>query len=164
MFQIQKVTKQDFHDIIEQMEVFWGTESDELLFLHHVVFLYEFGNTSFVAKDDDDTIVAYVLGCLSQKEPGTAYCHIGAVRPEYRGQGVGAALFNHFVEYVRARGCTRLKTITPPDDVPSIRFLLRMGCVAQGKAEQGQVPTVKNYWALGVDRVVFFKNLARADA
>ncbi len=50
------------------------------------------------------------------------------VRPEDRGQGVGATLFGHILPWVRARGGRQLKIETQNINVGACRFYARMGC------------------------------------
>ena len=49
------------------------------------------------------------------------------VRPEQRGKGVGARLFQTAVEWAREKGCIRLKIETQNINVPACRFYARMG-------------------------------------
>ena len=50
------------------------------------------------------------------------------IRPEDRGQGVGAALFRHVVSRVQARGARQLKIETQNINVAACRFYAKMGC------------------------------------
>jgi len=61
------------------------------------------------------------------------------VRPEYRGQGVGAALFAAAAAWARARGCRELKIETQNVNVPACRFYARQGSVLR-TIRQGAYP------------------------
>ena len=50
------------------------------------------------------------------------------VRPEDRGRGVGASLFQRVLPWVRARGGRQLKIETQNINVEACRFYARMGC------------------------------------
>jgi len=50
------------------------------------------------------------------------------VKPEYRGQGVGAALFRHVLSWARARGVRQLKIETQNINLAACRFYAKMGC------------------------------------
>lgn len=50
------------------------------------------------------------------------------VSPDWRGRGVGQALFRAAAELARAGGCRQLKVETQNVNVPACRFYLRMGC------------------------------------
>lgn len=160
MLHIEQMTLHDFHQIVERLEDFWGTTNEKLLTAHHPMFFYEFGDTAFVAKDDE-RIVAYVFGFVSQTDPETAYGHVMGSRPDYRALGVIEALYEHFAKVMKSRGCTQAKHLVPPGNFASIRYHIQIGCVPVGveQAGEGQIPVVKDYWARGVNRVVFMRKL-----
>lgn len=54
------------------------------------------------------------------------------VRPEVRGRGVGAALFQTAVGWARRRGCRQLKVETQHNNVAACRFYARQGCQLRG--------------------------------
>lgn len=50
------------------------------------------------------------------------------VAPEFRGKGVGRALFDYAVKWAKARGCRQLKIETQNINVPACRFYHAQGC------------------------------------
>lgn len=50
------------------------------------------------------------------------------VHPDYRGQGIGAQLFKHAVNWAQARGCKLIKIETQNINIPACRFYERQGC------------------------------------
>jgi GNAT superfamily N-acetyltransferase len=50
------------------------------------------------------------------------------VRPERRGQGIGAALLRGAADWARQRGCTLLKIETQNVNAPACRFYASQGC------------------------------------
>ncbi|MDE3000262.1 MAG: GNAT family N-acetyltransferase [Gemmatimonadota bacterium] len=76
------------------------------------------------------------------------------VHPEYRGQGVGSALFQHAEISARNCGCTQLKVETQNVNVAACRFYARMG------ARLGRVHLYA-YRAEGLDEVelTWYKDL-----
>lgn len=50
------------------------------------------------------------------------------VRPEWRGRGVGKALFERAGQWSRERGCTQMKVETQNVNVRACRFYQKMGC------------------------------------
>lgn len=50
------------------------------------------------------------------------------VSPEWRGRGVGSALFKRAVEYAKSRKCSLLKIETQNINVAACRFYAKMGC------------------------------------
>ena len=76
------------------------------------------------------------------------------VSPEYRGRGVGRALFDRVETCARNRGCTQLKIETQNINVAACRFYARMG------ATLGKVHLYA-YRAEGLDEVelTWYKDL-----
>ena len=116
--EIRHCTKADYDEIIAHIEDFWG--SNRTLGLHHPIFVYEFGNSAYVIKDGD-CVAAYLFGFLSQTEP-TAYVHLIGVRTAYRRQGLAGHLYDHFVSFAQAHGCTGLKAVTTSGNTESVKF------------------------------------------
>jgi RimJ/RimL family protein N-acetyltransferase len=156
---ISRLTKEDFDQIIERIDVFWGVTNDKLLYVHHPMFLYEFGDTAFVAKDGEQ-VVGYLFGCVSQVDPDLAYGHVLACHPDYRGGGVVEALMSSFGAEVRARGCTRVKTIVFPKNFRSLLFHMKLGFEPQGEERDAKgIRIVKNYWGQGIDYAVLLRDI-----
>ncbi len=152
---ITNCTKDDLDAIRQDISEFWG--SDRNLQLHHPTFVYEFGNTAFVIRQEG-RVVAYLLGFLSQTEP-TGYIHMVAVRKPYRREGLGRRLYEHFTACVRDKGCTMLKAFTQVNNAASITFHKAMGFELQGIPNVDNIPVVRDYSGKGQDRVVFRKNI-----
>jgi len=51
------------------------------------------------------------------------------IAPEFRGRGIGAALFRSAELWAAARGCRQLKVETQNINAPACRFYARQGCV-----------------------------------
>lgn len=157
MLPVTKLTKEDFDDIIERLEVFWGVRNDKILAFHQPMCLHEFGDTAFVAKDDGK-VVAYIFGLISQTDPETAYGQALACDPSYRGQGVVERLCSRFMEEVRARGCRRMKVLVFPKNFRSILFHMKLGFEPEGtERDSNGIRIVKDYWGRGLDYVVMYR-------
>ncbi|MBW2993246.1 GNAT family N-acetyltransferase [Candidatus Woesearchaeota archaeon] len=150
---IENCTQEDFLQIREDIADFWG--SDRTLYLHHHMFLYEFGDTAFVIRDKGQ-VIAYLFGFISQKNPSVGYIHLAAVRESHKGQGLGKRLYSHFAKVVQARGCSELKAITSPANTASIAFHKALGFESSPNAEG--VSVIKDYSGRGNDRAVFQKD------
>jgi GNAT superfamily N-acetyltransferase len=143
---------------LTDFKYFW--DHDRTVALHHPILLYEFGNSAFVAREDDK-VLAYIFGFLSQTG-AVGYVQLLAVREGYRKQGLGRKLYDHFTQYAREHGCTRLKAITSPVNTLSIAFHRGIGMRLAGEAGADGVPVVKDYAGPGKDRVVFEKEIQGA--
>jgi ribosomal protein S18 acetylase RimI-like enzyme len=89
------------------------------------MFLYEFGDTAFVATRPDGAIVGYLLGFVAPT--GDGYIHFVAVRDDARGLGLARRLYETFASAARARGATALKAVSSPANAGSIAFHRRLG-------------------------------------
>ena len=113
------------------------------------MFVFEFGHTAYVVKENAQ-IIAYLFGFIT--ETGlTAYVHLIGVRESHQKTGLGKLLYDHFTEYARAHGCKNLKAITSPANTVSIAFHEKIGMHMK--------PVYKNYSGDGEDRVIFEKEI-----
>ena len=150
---IKNCTPDDFHQILTDIADFWG--SDRTLNVHHPMFLYEFGNTAYVIKDDKK-VIAYLFGFLSQTSK-TGYIHLIGVRQNSQNKGLGTLLYDHFTTYAKRQGCDKLKAMTTPTNNLSISFHKKIGMTLLGEKGKGNIEVVKDYSGPGQDRVVFEK-------
>ncbi len=51
------------------------------------------------------------------------------IQPDFRGREIGTKLFQHAVDWARARNCRYLKIETQNINVPACRFYAKQGCV-----------------------------------
>ena len=144
---IENCTHEDLLIIRREIASFWGNEG--VLFAHHPMFIFEFGHTAFVIKENGQ-IIAYLFGFIS--ETGlTGYVHLIGVRQTHQKAGLGRMLYEHFATLVKARGCRTLKAITSPSNTDSVAFHKKMGMRVS--------PVYKNYSGEGEDRVIFEKEI-----
>ena len=156
MFQIDRLTRDDYEYIIDQIENFWGDQ--RTLGLHHPMFVHEFRDTALAIRVGD-MVTAYLLGCLAG-DNRYGYIHLVAVRGSHRQRGMAAALYNHFFDYCRSRNVRLVKAITAPQNTFSIQFHKRMGFRLFGETIEHGVPVIKNYSGHHQDRVVMFRRLS----
>jgi len=154
---IRPMTKSDFDYLQGAIDGWWGRPIKHIL---HPVYLYQFGNTAFMAEENDQ-IVGFLVGFVSQREHQEAYIHMVAVDPKVRKRGIARALYNQFFAVVAELGCQRVKAITLPINRISIAFHLHMGfqLIEDGTIDIGNVKAVKDYSGPGKHRVVFVKYL-----
>ena len=141
----------DFLQILAEIEDFWG--GTRTLPYHHPMFVNEFGNTSFVIKNNEN-VLAYLFGFISQTEQ-TGYVHLIGVRQSHQNKGLGKQLYRHFIGYLKNIGIQNLKAITTPTNEKSIKFHLSIGMQMTGIENENGIKVIKDYSGSGQDRVVF---------
>jgi GNAT superfamily N-acetyltransferase len=146
---------QDYLEIFYDLELYWGDRRTE--HIHHPIFVREFGNTAFVIKVDD-LIVGYLFGFFSQTEK-CGYIHIVGIHEEYKRQGIGKKLYEHFTKLAKQNGCDHLKAITTPTNKRSINFHLSMDFELIGENRINGIPINLNYSGQGNHRVVMIKKI-----
>jgi ribosomal protein S18 acetylase RimI-like enzyme len=141
---VTRATDDDYNEICRDIVDFW--DSDRTLSLHHVIYVHEMVDTSYVIREKG-RVVAYLFGFVVEAQR-LAYASLIGVRKEYRRRGLAYRLYDLFIEYARTRGCTKLRAVTTPSNQASIRFHTELGMTAH---------EVKDYAGRGKDRVVFEK-------
>ncbi len=149
---IQNCSHSDYLHILEEIEEFWG--SDRTLSFHHPMFVQEFRNTAYVVWEGS-VIIGYLFGFLSQADDDTAYVHLAGVRKSHRRQGIGTLLYAHFMDDARKRKRNKLRAITTPGNLDSIRFHEKIGMRLLGEKNENGIPVIRDYSGPGQDRVVF---------
>ncbi|MBO0771164.1 MAG: GNAT family N-acetyltransferase [Actinobacteria bacterium] len=147
---IERARTADFGEILRSYQHFWG-DLELPRYLHHPMFIYEFGDTAFVARRSGGVIAGYLLGFVAPT--GDGYIHFVAVRDDARGLGLGRRLYAAFTEAALARGAVALKAITNPGNEASIAFHRRLGFDAA---------LVEDYGGAGRPRVVLRRALPPA--
>ncbi len=103
----------------------WGGR--DLTALLQELFFTHFASTSLIAEDDDGQLAGFLIGFPSVDDPSAAYIHFVGVRPDLRGEGLGAALYGQFSDAMGARGVTTFRCTTGPVNTGSIAFHEAMG-------------------------------------
>jgi ribosomal protein S18 acetylase RimI-like enzyme len=137
----------DLGEILGSYQHFWG-DRELPRYLHHPMFVYEFGDTAFVARRPDGVIAGYLLGFVAPT--GDGYIHFVGVRDDARGIGLGRRLYETFSAAAAARGATALKAISSPENEGSIAFHRRLGF---------ESTLVEDYGGAGRPRVVMRRAL-----
>jgi len=147
--QIRHATPSDYGRVIQHVNAWWGGR--EMAPMLPKLFFLHFEGTSFVAEDGDGKLAAFLIGFLSQTDPEEAYIHFVGVAPEYRGSGIGRALYDRFFAVVAADGRTRVRCVTSPANEQSVAFHESLGFAVES--------VVAEYDGPGEDRVLFVKHL-----
>ncbi|HEY0717152.1 MAG TPA: GNAT family N-acetyltransferase [Streptosporangiaceae bacterium] len=149
---ISRARGTDLAAILADYPRFWGAR-EQPRFLHHPMFITEFGDTAFVARRPDGQILAYLLGFIAPT--GDAYIHLVAVRDDARGQGMARRLYATFAEAAVGRGARALKAITSPGNAESLTFHQALGFT---------LTPVEDYGGAGQARVVMRRKLGSSGA
>lgn len=146
--EILNCSKQDYEEIADCLQEFWGERVDQVKHLYHPIWHHEFGNTAYVMKEQGK-VIAHLFGFFSQTAP-RGYVHLVAVHRSHQGRGLARMLYAHFEIICRNQGLKEIKAITPPVNEGSIQFHRSIGM---------KDTLVQDYFGPGVPRVVFTKKL-----
>ncbi|WP_051872269.1 GNAT family N-acetyltransferase [Streptomyces sclerotialus] len=138
------------------------------------LFLQHFSETSLLVEEpgpagsegetpggaDGAVLRAFLIGFLSQTDPGTAYIHFVGVHPEAQRGGLGSALYQRFFDIARGHGRSRVRSVTSPVNRNSIAYHARMGFrIEPGDRTEDGVAVHSDYDGPGLDRVSFVRDL-----
>lgn len=139
--------------IINVLKPWWGGR--DLTAMLPKLFLDHFCDTSFVVEKVD-FLVAFLVAFLSPARPDEGYIHFAGVHPEWRGQGIGAHLYEHFFNLCRKNGCRTVRACTSPVNKTSVAFHQRMGFViSEGNARMDGLAVTLDYNKPGDPKVLF---------
>jgi ribosomal protein S18 acetylase RimI-like enzyme len=161
---VRHPTEDDHPRVQAVMAEWWGGLSGEAgtqqrALLLPRLFFQHFTDTSYLAERDQQ-LVSFLIGFLSQSQPGVAYIHFAGVHPAHRRAGLGAALYERFIEQVSQRGVRVVKCITSPVNATSIAFHSRLGFALEPSVTViDGIPVHGDYDGPGLDRVTFIRQL-----
>ena len=138
----------------------WGDTVIERESIYHIL-VEHFKETCFVAEDRGQ-MIGYLIGIRSQSHPEQSYMHLIQVAPKMRGNGIGRRLFNQFQSAVKSMGCTKIITITKPENKQCVGFYNAMGYhVANGvnTVDVDGVQATKDYNGPGKHMIVWCKEI-----
>ncbi len=138
----------DHARVLAVLSDWWGGR--DLSHLLPRLYFQHFNDAGFIVEQDHD-LVAFLIGFMSQSEPGVAYIHFVGVHPDWRKHGLGRQLYERFFERARAKGARTVHCITAPSNTGSIAFHTAMGFEA--------AYSVPDYDGPSDDRVAFKKKI-----
>jgi len=150
----------DHARIVGKVDEWWDGRS-----LHHLLprlWFQHFTGTSWVAEDPGGRIVGFLIGFVSPDRPAEAYIHMVGASPDRRRAGLGRALYERFIEDVRAHGVQCIHAVTWPGNRVSVGFHRALGftpSTGPGTQNLYGTPAYPDYDAEGDDRVVFSREL-----
>lgn len=150
---LENLQSRDYKPIIHVVNAWWGGRQIDHLLPH--LFFDHFQPTSFVMRDNDQ-LVGFLIGFISQTWPEIAYVHFIGVAPAYRQQHLATRLYEHFFQVARSKDCREVHCITSPVNKGSIAFHTRLGFEIQpGDSEVDNLPVTLDYDNKGGARVLF---------
>lgn len=156
----RNLTESDYNYIISSVNDWWGGRNMSPM-LPRLFFQY-FQDTCFaVTSVDEQRIVGFLVGFISQSNKRVGYIHFVGVDPNFRKMGIGEELYRRFFERARNVGCHSVSCVTSPVNKLSITFHQRLGFkILQGDSvSTGDVPVILNYDGPNEDRVRFEKEI-----
>jgi ribosomal protein S18 acetylase RimI-like enzyme len=145
---IRQAEPDDHARISQHLDAWWGGRPMQAMLPR--LFFEHFRETSFVAAEDGE-VVGFLCGFLSQTFPEQAYVHFVGVRPDRRGDGLGAELYERFFAAARAADRSVVRCVTAPLNEGSVAFHRRLGFEIEAE--------VANYDGAGEPRVLLRKDL-----
>lgn len=154
---VRHVIESDYIPVISVIDDWWGGR--HMADMLPKLFFQHFQDTSFVVEQDDQ-IIGFLIGFVSQTYSTEAYIHFIGVHPGYRKSGVAKYLYQRFFDKVQNKGCKVVRCVTSPVNKTSIAFHTRMGFqIEKSTDEVDGVQVTVNYDGKGQDRVLFIKEL-----
>ena len=110
---IIKVTESYEDLLVERSSIYW-------------LFWKFFKDTCLVALEENQ-LIGYLLGFISQTEPICGYIHMIGVNKNYRRKRIGTTLINYFEEIVASKGAKFIYLTTNLENVGAIEFYKEIG-------------------------------------
>lgn len=151
----------DYQRVISVVDDWWGGR--RMADMLPKLFFVHFQETSFVAEQGE-TIAGFLVGFFSQTFAGEAYIHFAGTNPEFRRQGLGRSLYEHFFAVSLQNGKRMVRCLTSPGNKASVAFHINLGFAMEpSETMLAGIPIQINYDGPGGDRVLFIKQLDSQD-
>ena len=121
----RRPTEADHPVIVGLIDEWWGGR--RLRHLLPRLWLQHFTGTSWVAETPEGRLAGFLIGFMSPDRPDEAYVHMAGIHPNRRRHGLGRALYERFIDDVRARGVLKVTAVTWPGNKTSLAFHRALG-------------------------------------
>ncbi|CAM1354622.1 MULTISPECIES: GNAT family N-acetyltransferase [Tenacibaculum] len=150
---ISKISPEDYNFIINELNNWWGGRKMTDM-LPRLFFKY-FTNTSFIVKDQNQ-ILGFIIGFISQDNPKLGYVHFIGVNPEFRKLNLGKKLYAHFFKEAKCLKLKEIECVTSIKNKLSINFHKSLGfSIQKGNKEIDGISYFENYDGINEHRVLF---------
>ncbi len=159
-YRIRNAKEDDFLSIAE-IATYCPPMVTERNSIYHI-FTKFFKKTSLILELEDDKVIGFILGFISQDNPQEGYIHLLCVIPPWRNKGLAKALVDEFLNILREKGCKRVYLITSPGNKKALNFYDKMGFKIDNKGKEiviNGVKTIKNYNGPGEHKLICTKLL-----
>ena len=119
--------------------------------------------TTCFVSEENGTILAFLLGFISQVDAREAYIHLIVVDSPAQRHGIASSLYMEFFKTVRQMGATRVRLTVDPANTASLGFHTRLGFRPEIIGERIQVDNVwaaKDFNGPGRHMVPFVREIA----
>ncbi|MGI6366409.1 MAG: GNAT family N-acetyltransferase [Bacillota bacterium] len=148
MADIRRLAPDDFrHLLVIETESF--TSGYSPYFIKMIPYLY--ANTAFIALEGRSA-QGYAVAALEQHAPQRAWILSLAVRPKYRGCGLGEKLMRHVLDALAELKVQEVFLTVAPENEGAIALYQKLGFA--------QVKPLKDFFGPGEHRIFFQKSLA----
>ncbi|WP_433750594.1 N-acetyltransferase family protein [Falsibacillus pallidus] len=151
--EIRHVESSDYNVILPVLNDWWGGR--QMADMLPRLFFEHFSYTSFIIEEDNQ-IIGFLIGFLSQSKQDEAYIHFVGIHPAYRKKGIGQLLYHRFFEAASMQGRSVIRCVTSPINKGSIAFHTKMGFAIEDQTSGNS----KDYDGPGQDRVRVMKKLS----
>lgn len=115
----------DERDVLAALGMWMDPERAEVLLPRS--YLVQFAATSLVARASDGEVAGFLIAFPSGHAPSVGYVHFVWVAPQFRGIGLGRALYARAFVVLRAAGCVMVEAVTSPRNPGAAAFHAHLG-------------------------------------
>jgi ribosomal protein S18 acetylase RimI-like enzyme len=161
VIRIETIDEHHYDTIINQLDAWWGGR--EMVQMLPRLWFKHFQDTSFVALDQFQIPIGFLVGFISTSDQSKAYVHFIGVNPEHRGKNIGSSLYGEFFKVAQNRNCELVEAVTSPSNLNSLAFHESLEFYAVEPSGEKVAPLLakcfKDYDGPNEDRVQLRKSL-----
>jgi L-2,4-diaminobutyric acid acetyltransferase len=157
----RKPNESDFERVYDFVSACKPLESYAVHF--YKIMLRYFRNTCLVAEENN-VIVGFVLGFVSQVDPKTYFLWQIGVSPEKQGQGIGNRLLTEMESLLKKTRVGRMELTVDPENITSQKLVEKTGFVVVSQKEKDSISVhdkmaLKDYYGQGRHFILYEKKV-----